>query len=126
MLVVSESNDNPADDTTRRNDELVAAIRAALTAEASAEARTSAAHACRAILRGLEPALRNGAPSAAPASVLAGTPLGNALGAISSIPREQVLEFLVTGVRALLGQGVPTYRTAPAPPRVPHTDERTG
>lgn len=115
---MSDSNDTNADDPASRNDELVSAIRAALAPDASSEARTSAAHACRAILRGLDPApSRNAAPSTSTASVLAGTPLGNALNAISSIPREQVLGFLVTGLRAVLSQNAPTYRARPVSAR---------
>lgn len=115
---MSESNDTNADDPASRNDELVAAIRAALASDASSEARASAAHACRAILRSLEPApVRNAAPSTPAASMLAGTPLGNALNVLSSIPREQVLGFLVTGLRAVLSQNAPTYRPPPTPER---------
>jgi len=111
---MSDSNDTNTGDPASRNDELVAAIRAALAPDASSEARTSAAHACRAILRGLDPApSRTPAPSASAVSMLAGTPLGNALNALSSIPREQVLGFLVTGLRAVLSQNAPTYRARP-------------
>jgi len=123
---MSESNDNNSTDTGRSNEDLVSAIRAALTPDASTEARTSALHACRAIMRGLEPApARNSAPGGSPASVLAGTALGNALGALSSLPRDQVLQILVTGMRALLGQGSPSYRTAPLH-RPTDTTERAG
>ncbi|MEO7732087.1 MAG: hypothetical protein ABIY55_14025 [Kofleriaceae bacterium] len=132
---MSESSENNADDSSRNGD-LLAAIRAALVPDAPSEARTTAANACRAILRGLEPTpARNGAPAAAPASPfagtplagtpLAGTPLGNALGVLGSLPREQVLQFLVTGMRALLGQGSPTYRAAPVS-RIYDTTERAG
>jgi hypothetical protein len=64
--------------------------------------------------RGPDPQTRTGATSNSAAAKLAGTPLGAALGAISSIPREQLLEFLVTGVRALFSQGSPSYRSAPS------------
>lgn len=123
---MSESNDNNSSAAASSNDDLVSSIRAALAPEASSEARTSAAHACRTILRGLEPApARNGSPGASPAAMLAGTPLGNALGALSSLPRDQVLQLLLTGMRALLGQGSPTYRAAP-PNRPTDPTERAG
>ena len=120
---MSESNDNNSSDTGS-NDDLVSAIRAALAPDASSEARMGAVHACRAILRGLEPApARNSAPGGSP--VLAGTALGNALGALSSLPRDQVLQILVTGMRSLLGHGAPIYRTAPLH-RPTDTTERAG
>jgi hypothetical protein len=122
---MSDPNDNHTSDTAHRTDELVAAIRAALASDASPEARSTGASACRTILRGLEPAPpRNGAPPSSPTSMLAGTPLGTALGALTSIPREQVLEFIVSGLRAVLGHGSPpTYRPAPVR-RPPDTTER--
>lgn len=113
---MSDPNDNNTSDAASRTDELVSAIRTALASEASPEARVTGASACRAILRGLEPAqVRNAVPPSSPAaSMLAGTPLGAALGALNSIPREQILEFIVSGVRAMLGQGSPpTYQSAP-------------
>lgn len=124
---MSDPNDNSTPDVASRNDELMAAIRTALAADASPEARATGASACRAILRGLEPAQpRNAAPPSSPASMLAGTPLGAALGALNSIPREQILEYLVSGLRAVLGQGSPpTYRPAPVH-RPPDTTERSG
>jgi hypothetical protein len=112
---MSTPNDNNTPDAAARLEELVAAIRAALASDASPETRSTGASACRTILRGLEPAPpRNGAPPSSPASTFAGTPLGAALGALSSVPREQMLEFVVSGLRAVLGQGSsPTYRPAP-------------
>jgi hypothetical protein len=122
---MSDPNDNHSPDAASRNDDLIAAILTALAPDASPEARASGLGACRAILRGLEPPpARNGAPGS-PASMLAGTPLGAALGALSSVPREQILELLVSGVRAMLGQGAPTYRAAPLH-RPPDTTERSG
>jgi hypothetical protein len=124
---MSDPDDNDTSDTAHRTDELVAAIHAALASDASPDARSAGASACRAILRELEPAPpRNGAPPSSPASMLTGTPLGAALGALTSIPREQVLEFLVSGLQAVLGQGSrPAYRPAPAR-RTPDTTERSG
>jgi hypothetical protein len=127
---MSDPNDNNTSDAASRNDELMSAIRTALATDASPEARATGASACRAILRGLEPAqLRNAAPPSSPsspASMLAGTPLGAALGALNSVPREQILEFLVSGLRAVLGHGSPpTYRAAPVH-RPPDTTERSG
>ena len=111
---MSDLSDNNTSDAASRADELVSAIRTALASDASPEARATGASACRAILRGLEPAqVRNAPPPSSPASMLAGTPLGAAMGALNSIPRDQILEF-VSGLRAVLGQGSsPTYRPAP-------------
>src|ERR1043165_1830565 len=117
---MSDLNDNNAS-AASRTDELVSALRTALPADASPETRAAGASACRAILRGLEPAqVRNAAPPSSPnspASMLAGTPLGAALGALNSMPREQILELIASGLRAVLGHGSPpTYRAAPGPP----------
>jgi len=123
---MSESNDNKSTDTGSSNDDLVSAIRAALGPDASSEARTNAAHACRTILRGLEPTpARNGSPATSPAAMLAGTPIGNALSALGSLPRDQVLQLLATGMRVLFGQGSPSYRAAPLH-RPTDTTERAG
>lgn len=117
---MSDPNDNHASDATSRSEDLVSVIRAALASDASPEARSSGAGACRAILRGLEPApTRNGVPPSSSASMLAGTPLGAALGAISAIPREQILELVVTGLRAIMSQSAPTYHARPAPTASP-------
>src|SRR5262245_55770356 len=113
---MSDSNDNNTSDAASRTDELVTAIRMTLASDPSPEVRATGASACRAILRGLEPAqVRNAAPPSSPAaSMLAGTPLGAALGALNSIPREQILEFIASGLRTVLGQASPpTYRSAP-------------
>ena len=122
---MSDPNDNHSPDAASRNDDLISAILTALAPDASPEARASGLGACRAILRSLEPPpTRNGAPGSSPASMLAGTPLGTALGALSSIPREQILGFLVGGLRAMLGQGAPNYRAAPLH-RPPDPTERS-
>jgi len=113
---MSEPNDNNAAGATSRADDLLSAIRAALTADASDEDKAGAVSAARAILRGLEPQARNGAMASSAPSALAGTPLGAALGAISSIPREQLLEFLVSGLRSILSPGAPAYRARPPSP----------
>jgi hypothetical protein len=122
---MSDSNDAPTSDAASRHDDLISAIRVALAPDAPAEIRAGGVTACRAILRGLEPlAMRNGAPASSPTSALAGTPLGTALGALGAIPREQILGLLVSGVRAMLGDGAPAYRTAPLP-RAPASTERS-
>ena len=72
-----------------------------------------------------EPNPGAGAPRAAPetqhvssaSSMLAGTPLGAAMGAIGAIPKDQLIQFLVSGVRSLLSQPAPVYRVPP--PRSP-------
>lgn len=120
-----DPNDDHTSDPASSRDDLISAIRVALAPDASAEIRASGVSACRAILRGLEPfPLRNGPAASSSASALAGTPLGAALGALGSIPRDQILELLVSGVRAMLGQGAPIYRTAPLH-RAPAGSERS-
>jgi hypothetical protein len=118
-------NDKPSD-PAGRIEELVSAIRTALASEASADARSAGVTACRAILRTLEPSATRNGPMLAPTSPLAGSPIGAALGALGSIPREQVVGFLVTGLRSVFGQGAsPTYRSPPArPPAAPN--DRSG
>lgn len=101
--------------TAHRLDDLITAIRSALAQDAAADARSAGAIACRAILSVLEPPAPRAAVPAAPSS-----PIGAALGAIGSIPREQVLEFVMGGLRSLFAQrAVPAYhsRPKPAPPR---------
>lgn len=126
---MSDLNDNNTSDAASRTDALISAIRAALDSDASPAARSTGADACRAILRGLEPLpQRNGTvPPGTPAPT-AGTPLGAALSALGSIPREQILDFLVTGLRALMSQGAPTYhvrsRPEPASSEGPHHERR--
>ena len=114
---MSDPSDNNNSDAASRIDDLVSAIRNALAADATHEAKANAATACRVILRGLEPApVRNGAPSSSLAGMLAGTPIGAALGAVGSMPREQILEFIVNGLRSVLSHSAPTYHARPPSP----------
>jgi hypothetical protein len=109
----TQDNSKPSD-LTHRLDDLFTAIRGALTSEAAADARSAGAIAARAILGALEPLSARSATAPAPTS-----PITAALGAIGSIPREQLLAFVVGGLRSMLSQKPPTYhaRPAPAPPR---------
>jgi len=108
-------------------DDLFTSLRSALANDAAPDVRSAGANACRVLLGALDPAsLRNAArPPAAPppSSPLSGSPLGAALGALGSIPREQIVEFLVTGLRAFLTPSAPTYhlRPMPVPPTKPGT-----
>lgn len=115
---MSDPNDHAAGDASRA-DELLTAIRAALAADASDEAKEGAVSAARAILRGLEPQVRTRGPASSVAAAFAGTPLGAALGAISSVPREQLLELLMNGLRSVLSPGSPPYRARPPSPPSP-------
>jgi hypothetical protein len=123
---MSDPNDSDGPgDAAGHVDGLVSSIRSALASEASADARAAGAVACRAILGTLEPAAtRNAARSSSSldASPLGATPSGATLG---SIPREQIVAFLVMGLRSLLGQGAaPTYRAPPI--RRASADDTTG
>jgi hypothetical protein len=106
----TQDNTKPLD-PAQRLDDLFAAIRNALASEAPADARSAGAIACRAILGVLEPPAPRAAVPAAPSS-----PIGAALGAIGTIPREQLLEFVVGGLRSIFAQSsAPAYRSRPTP-----------
>jgi hypothetical protein len=112
-----------ATETAHRLDELVTTIRGALAQDAAGDVRSAGALACRAILGVLDPSSRSTTP--APSSPSSPTsPFTAALGAIGAIPREQILEFIVGGLRSVLTQRGPSYltRPAPAPTRTPGTD----
>ena len=113
---MTDTQDKPnPPDTAHRLDDLISTIRSALAQDAAADARSAGAIACRAILGVLEPPATRTVSPAAPSS-----PIGAALGAIGTIPREQLLEFVVGGLRSIFAQGsAPAYRSrpAPAPPR---------
>jgi hypothetical protein len=115
---VTDTQDNPKpSDLTQRLDDLFTAIRGGLTSEAPADARSAGAIAARAILGALDPLSTRSATATAPTS-----PITAALGAIGSIPREQLLEFVVGGLRSILTQKVPTYHARPAPAPTRRTD----
>jgi hypothetical protein len=98
--------------TPGRLDELVAELRAAHAPDATQEVRYRAAvNITRALLGTQAPEkLRNAAPPPSPS-------LDPLLKAITSIPREQVLQFLMTGVRSFLTSSPsPTYLSRPTPP----------
>jgi hypothetical protein len=127
---MSDTTDTPKPpDLAPRLDELLALIRTALVQDAGADARSAGAIACRAILGTLDPTSRAGVPPVAAtppiptspaASSAVASPIATLLGAIGQVPREQLLE-VIGGLRWLLGQQGPTYRTSPAPvpPRTP-------
>jgi hypothetical protein len=128
---MSDTTDTPKlPDLAPRLDELLALIRTALAQDAGSDARSAGAIACRAILGALDPTSRAGVPPVAAAppiptspaatSPAATSPIVTLLGAIGQVPREQLLE-VIGGLRWLLGQQGPTYRTrpAPVPPRAP-------
>jgi hypothetical protein len=114
---MSDSNDNNNPDAASRVDDLVATIRNALATDASSESRATAASACRAILGVLDPTTRSNLPPSAPSPTstasAATSPLASALGAIGQIPKEQLLGFLVGGLKSLMSQSGPNYLTAP-------------
>jgi hypothetical protein len=115
---VTDTQDNlTSSDLTQRLDGLFTAIRGALTSEAPADARSAGAIAARAILGALEPSSTRSATPTAPTS-----PITAALGAIGSIPREQLLEFVVGGLRSILTHKAPTYHARPVPAPTRRTD----
>ena len=115
---MSDSNDNNNSDAANRVDELVATIRNALATDSTPESRATATSACRAILGALDPTSRSHVPPSATsptsAASAATSPIVSALGVIGQIPQEQVLGFLVGGIRSLLSERGPTYLAAPA------------
>ena len=113
-----------ATDTAHRLDDLFTTIRGALAQDAAGDVRSAGALACRAILGVIDPSSRATTPSAPTSPGSPTSPLTAALGAIGSIPREQILEFIVGGLRSVLTQRGPSYltRPAPAPTRTPGTD----
>ena len=116
---MTDTQDKPNPPTTaHRLDDLITAIRSALAQDAAADARSAGASACRAILDVLDPSSRTTtppAPASPPAPTSPMSPIAAALGAVTSIPREQILEFVVGGLRSMLTQRAPTYLSRPAP-----------
>jgi hypothetical protein len=99
---------NPSD-KPQLLDDLIASIRAAVARDASADARAIGATACRSILTALDAQPGQpltAAPSAASASHLAGM-----LHAFATMPREQLLDLLISKLRAALPPGTPTAVT---------------
>ena len=120
---MSDTTDTPKPpDLAPQLAELLALIRTALAQDADTDARSAGAIACRAILGTLDPTTRAGAPPVSttppvptPSPTRSATsPIATLLGAIGAVPREQLLE-VIGGLRWLLGQQGPTYRTRPAP-----------
>lgn len=118
---MTDTHDKPSPpDAAHRRDDLIATLRSALAQDASAEARSAGASACRAILGVLDSSSRAATAPAPPSSPSSPTsPIAAVLGAVTSMPREQILELVVGGLRSMLTQRAPTYlpRPAPAPAR---------
>jgi hypothetical protein len=92
-------------------DDLITAIRSALAQDAAADVRSAGAIACRAILGVLDPPAPRAPSPAAPSS-----PIDAALGAIGTIPRDQLLGFVMGGLRSIFAQSsAPAYRSRPTP-----------
>jgi len=106
--------DHPPD-TAHRFDDLITAIRSALAQDAAADARSAGAIACRAILGVLDPSSRTTTPPAPTSPTSPTSPIAAVLGAVTSMPREQILEFVAGGLRSMLTQRAPTYLSRPAP-----------
>jgi hypothetical protein len=136
---MSDPTDDPrSPDPALRFDDLLGAIGAALAQEAGAEVRSAGALACRAILGVLDPTSRSNAPltpaatsptAASPIATLLGalgrtppttspaaaSPVAALLGAVGQLPREQLIEAIVGGLRSLLTPNGATYLTRPMP-----------
>jgi hypothetical protein len=94
-------------------EELLEAIRAATAADATDEAKAAGATACRTLLTALE--AKAGEPLAAP--VAAGNPVQAIVGALKSMPPEQLMDLAIARLKAALPAGT---EVAPVPPlRVP-------
>ena len=102
-------------DKARPLDDLIASIRAAVVPGVSTEARAVGAAACRAILTALETQVGQplAAATAAPTSPTSPTsPLAGMLSHLAAMPREQLIEFLLSRLRSALPPGAPTQLTA--------------
>jgi hypothetical protein len=95
---------NPSD-KPQLLDDLIASIRAAVARDASADARAIGATACRSILTALE--AQAGQPLAAAPSAPA-SPVASLLTSLASMPREQLLDLVISKLRAALPPGTPT------------------
>jgi hypothetical protein len=89
-------------------DDLITSIHAAVAPNASADVRAIGATACRSLLAALE--AQAGQPLAAAPSAPAST-LAGMLSAFASMPREQLLDLLISKLRAALPPGTPTAVT---------------
>jgi hypothetical protein len=98
----------PTSDKPHPLDDLIASIRTAVAPDAPADARAIGATACRSILTALE--AQAGQPLAA-APVTPTSPLAGMLSAFASMPREQLLETVISRLRAALPPGTPTAVT---------------
>jgi hypothetical protein len=106
---MTDTQDTPSpSDNPHPLDDLIASIHAAVAPNASADVRAIGATACRSLLTALEAQAGQplAAASSAPASTLAGM-----LSAFASMPREQLLDLLISKLRAALPPGTPTAVT---------------
>ena len=104
----TQATPNPAD-KPHPLDDLIASIRAAVAPGAATEVRAIGATACRSILTALETQvgqLLGAAPAAPAALAVPASPLASTLVALTSMPREQLLE-LAPRIRDIGGGGVP-------------------
>lgn len=82
-------------------DTLIDAIRLSIANDASVEARTAGVHACRTILAALE--AKAGEPLAP--TPVAATPLQAIVGALRTMPLDQLLDLAITKLTAVLPPG---------------------
>lgn len=103
--------------TSDRLDELLPELRAAFAPDATQQARyTAAVSVARALLGSGSPAgVRNATP--APPAPSTGLPVEALLKTFAALPRDQVLQLLVSGVRTLFSPSAstPNYLRAPMP-----------
>jgi hypothetical protein len=88
---------------------LIDAIRAAVAPGASAEARAAGAQACRTILAALE--AKPGEPLAAPTPA-ATTPVQAIVGALRTMPLDQLLDLTIAKLTAALPAGTEVPKVA--------------
>jgi hypothetical protein len=104
---LSTSNTTSVHDKAKAIDGLIASIRAAVGPGASAEVRAVGAAACRAILTSLETQVGQPLAAAAHSTTQPASPLAGVLSQLAAMPREQLIEFLLTRLRAAIPTGPP-------------------
>lgn len=95
------------DDGAQPLDALIASIRAAVAPGAAPEARAIGATACRAVLAALEtqPGQPLASTPAPAASAIASSPIGALLASLAAMPRDQLIDTLLSRLRAALPPG---------------------
>jgi hypothetical protein len=94
-------------ENARSLDGLIASIRAAVAPGVSADARAAGAAACRAILTALEAQVGKPLVTATPSPTQPTPPLAGMLSQLAAMPREQLIEFLLTRLRSAIPTGPP-------------------